>query len=242
MSSAVLMRSEMFERHGAAAIFSLRGSGNLGYGLSDGDTHVDHNLETFVKASGLPDVPHQARQVHGADVLVCSGPGAMHAQEADILIAQGAACPVGVRVADCLPVLLADPEAGTVAAAHAGWRGTVEGVVAVAVDAMLRRGASRERIIACIGPCIGPCCFEIGEDVADRLAGCCDGAAAHVQEGRADLAAINIRQLQLAGITRDRIEHLGGCSCCEPERFFSYRRDSGRSGRHLAVAVLQRHP
>lgn len=240
--SSVLMRSELFERHGATAVFSLRGSGNLGYGLSEGDAHVDRNLERFVKASGLSGVPHQARQEHGADVLVCSGGGAMHAQEADILIAQGAACPVGVRVADCLPVLLADPEAGVVAAAHAGWRGTVKNVAGVAVAAMRERGARPERIIAAVGPCIGPCCFEIGEEVADQLAGCCKGAAAYVRNGRADLTAINIRQLQQAGMTRDRIEHLGGCTCCEPERFFSYRRDGGESGRHLAVAVLERRP
>lgn len=251
MTDAAFLRSTLFERHGAAALFSLRQGGvsplpfdslNMGYGLGDSDARVDRNLTAFVKAAGLPGRPHQARQVHASDVLHCSGAGRMHAGEADILITREAACPVGVRVADCLPVLLADPEAGVVAAVHAGWRGTVDRVVGTAISAMRAQGAKAERLIACLGPCIGPCCFSIGADVADALAGCCDGAVLHVHDGYANLAAINIRQLQLAGIGEARIEHLGACTCCEPQRFFSYRRDGGQSGRHLAVAVLGRQP
>ncbi|HKJ83207.1 MAG TPA: peptidoglycan editing factor PgeF [Mariprofundaceae bacterium] len=242
MSMSPLLRSELFERHGASAVFSLRACGNLGYGLGDSDGQVDRHLEGFVQDAGLPQSPHQVRQVHGIGVLGCEGRGGMHAGEADILIAREPGCPVGVRVADCLSVLLVDPRVSIVAAVHAGWRGTVAGAVREAVEVMHRQGTDPANLIAVLAPCIGPCCFSIGEDVAEQLAGCCEGAAAHVRDGRADLAAINIAQLEAAGVGRAHIEHLGGCTCCDPERFFSYRRDGEGSGRHLAVAVLHRRP
>jgi purine-nucleoside/S-methyl-5'-thioadenosine phosphorylase / adenosine deaminase len=187
-------------------------------------------------------------QVHGCKGLICGGAGRMHPEQADILLS-GDGSPVAVRVADCAPVLLADPTSGIVAAVHAGWRGTAAGIVMHAVQDMLAAGASNVTdIIACIGPCIGPCCFRIGEETAEALRQSCPDAAAFVQSRNgqifADLAAINRAQLVRAGIGQANIEQLvdgaAACTCCNTGHFFSYRRDGHASGRHLAIVASMR--
>ncbi len=246
MGRQLFLSSSLLRQHGFLGIFSLRHGGvspppfaslNLGPGTGDAAGHVARNLELLLAASGVAD-PHQARQVHGTGMLLCAGPGRFHACAADILIGHEAGCAVGVRTADCLPVLIADPRFGTVAAVHAGWRGTVQGVVTEAVRHMRALGATPSDLIACLGPCIGACCFEVDAATAARLAASCPGADAHVRAGQhVDLAAINIAQLVQAGVAGDRIEHLKACTCCREAEFFSYRRDGKRSGRHLSIVV-----
>ncbi len=109
----------------------------------------------------------QALQVHGAVVLTAEGtPAEMLAREADALVAQpGDGFAVAVRVADCVPVLLADPVSGRVGAVHAGWKGLVAGVIGAAVAAM-----RAPRLLAAIGPCIGACCFEVDRAVGATIA------------------------------------------------------------------------
>ncbi len=193
-------------------------------------------------AAGLPDVPHQARQTHGVRALRCTGSGRLHDAEADILLAPQAGVSVAVRTADCLPVLLADPEAGIACAAHAGWRGIVAGVLPEAIAHMRALGAAPRRIIASLGPRIGRCCFVIGEDCAERLAAthplAPDALNAAANGLRADLAQLARLQLTRAGLSDDRIEDMRACTACDARRFHSHRRDKGRTGRHLAIAAL----
>lgn len=166
------------------------------------------------------------RQVHGAELLDDLAPAVCAAREADALIARRGGDAVGVRVADCVPVLLGSPRTGHVAAVHAGWRGVVAGVVARAAGAL---GATD--LVAAVGPFIGPCCFEVGEEVAARFApeqvlrG--PGPRPHVDLGRAVRA-----QLAAAGVAG--VEAVGGCTVCDP-RWHSFRRDGAASGRMLAV-------
>jgi copper oxidase (laccase) domain-containing protein len=197
----------------------------------------------------------KVRQVHGARVVEASAslaaPGDAAAQEADALVARGTLGPlaVGVRVADCVPVLVGDAATGDVAAIHAGWRGVVAGVVPAAIAALLSRGAGggargedREQandlsarpgaLVAAIGPCIGACCFEVGRDVAARIG--------HVAREAGDKAYVDLRaavraQLEAAGVGSDRIDDVPGCTRHEPERFHSFRRDGADSGRMLAA-------
>jgi len=250
MSDNCFLRSELLSSHGTIGVFSLRHGGisappfdslNLGSGLGDDEGNVTHNLDTLVSTASLPRTPHRAMQVHGADVLVCRGQGRPHRDRADILIGVDGAT-VAVRVADCVPVLLADPEAGVVAAAHAGWRGTVAQVTMHAVKAMQQHGAKPERMLACIGPCIGPCCFEIDAETANDLSQCCDGAHRFIHhvgsKMHTNLAGINAWQLRHAGITQMHIERIPVCTCCDKQRFYSWRRDSKQAGRHLAVVAL----
>ena len=149
-------------------------------------------------------------------------------------VAEGiAAC---VSVADCVPVLVADPGSGVVAAVHAGWRGTLARAAAAAVAALGREaGAPPARLLAAVGPSIGPCCYEVSQDLAARFRD--ELGPAVVREGerpRVDLWRANAEVLAAAGVPEDRVELLRRCTACERDHFFSHRRDAGRTGRQLA--------
>ena len=254
---AQLLRSPLFASHGLHGIFSLRRGGvspppfdSLNLAGDDGDDahHAEQNLTILLQASGIRHIPHRARQVHGSNTLVCAGEGRQHETQADILISRDGS-PLAVRIADCTPVLLADPSNNLLAAVHAGWRGTAAGAVRHGMAALLAAGARKDALLASIGPCIGPCCFEIGIDTANQLARSCPDAEDLVQQrnGRlfADLAGINRLQLQHAGIAARQIEmpsalmppEMNACTCCNSPYFFSYRRDGQESGRHLAIVA-----
>lgn len=250
MADAQLIRSPMLGGLGVSGLFTTRIGGvskapfdsfNLGHGIGDTETAVAANMAQLVSMAPLPSPPHQARQEHRTGHLLCSGRGETHETEADILIATEQNCPVAVRTADCLPLLLADPVNGIVAAVHAGWRGTAQRIAVRAVELMQEYGAAVTSIHASLGPCIGPCCFAIGEEPASLLAASATGAASAIRRGTttyADLTAINTMQLIEAGLADKRIETLHRCTCCHPELFYSYRRERGETGRHLAVVAL----
>ncbi len=261
MTDTCFLHSELLAAHGAAAIFSLRHGGvspppfdslNLGFGLGDDEENTAYNIETLIQKAKLPGMPHRAKQVHSEDVLVCRGQGVVpHQEQADILIGMDGAS-VAVCVADCVPVLLAAPAAGITAAVHAGWRGTAAQVVTRAIAAMQQYGARPKQIFASIGPCIGPCCFEIKASMVNRLAQGCSDAHRFIHHANnmarindrahADLAGINAQQLRYAGIPQAHIEHIPMCTCCDEKRFYSWRRDGKRAGRHLAVVALPAAP
>ncbi|MDX8410549.1 MAG: peptidoglycan editing factor PgeF [Mariprofundaceae bacterium] len=243
--NADYIRSNLMVRHGFSAIFSLRSGGispppfaslNLGLGLGDKDANIEVNLGRLLKATALQR-PHQAKQVHGNQALICSGPGRHHDTEADILISPSGD-PLAVRIADCLPILIADSQSGMTAAIHAGWRGTVARVAAYAAARMIELGASVEHLLAVLGPCISPCCFTIDNQTARQLAACTAGAERHItgtSPHDADLKAINILQLRQAGIAAGNIDTQHACTHCDTARFYSHRRDGGKTGRHLAI-------
>jgi polyphenol oxidase len=185
----------------------------------------------------------QVTQVHGADVVVARGErDTMFDQRADALVAIEPGIAVGVRVADCVPILLADPKGGGVAAVHAGWRGLVAGVIENAVSLAREQGA--ELTLAAIGPCIEACCFEVGRDVGEQIAKAStpeaitriDGDKAHV-----DLRRAARHKLVALGFMQANVEDVRGCTKHDAERFFSHRRDGEHAGRHLAVIACQPH-
>jgi polyphenol oxidase len=162
--------------------------------------------------------------------------------EADALVAPAGGFAVAVRTADCVPLLLFAADSGAVAAVHAGWRGVARGVVEAGVDALMQIGKDApQRLSAAVFPHIGVCCFEVGEDVAEQLAALHPDPRAVVDRTRSkphvDLAAIVRAKLEALGVREENIERIAGCTRCEPERFFSYRRDGQRSGRHVAAIV-----
>jgi YfiH family protein len=174
---------------------------------------------------------YRASQVHGARAIVAGGDAQDVAREsADALVAREPEMAVGVRTADCVPVLLANSKTGVVAAVHAGWRGVASGVVHAAFE-------HDAFDLAAIGPCIGACCFDIGDDVADKL-------APHVvrEQGartRGDLRAAVRSQLATHGLGPARIDDVAGCTHCDAVRFFSHRRDGEDAGRHLAIIAVR---
>ncbi len=165
------------------------------------------------------------RQVHSNRVIrvereSCAGEG-------DALITQTPGLALSVRTADCFPILLADVRTGAVAAIHAGWRGTHGRIVFETIGEMHAQFATNAGdLIAAIGPGIGACCYQVGEEVA-RLFGL--GGRAKV-----DLAQENRAQLIECGVNPERIESNGRCTFCEPEIFYSYRREGEKAGRMVS--------
>jgi YfiH family protein len=211
---------------------------NLGGAVGDDPAHVAENWRRLERATGLRFA--RVRQVHGARVVHAEAP-CEPSEEADAVVSVAEGVAACVSVADCVPILLADPESGAVAAVHAGWRGTLAGIAAEGVGALERAvAAPPARLLAVIGPSIGPCCYEVSEEVAARFR---DEIWATVVRGpdaggsgrpHVDLWAANERVLVRAGVSAERIAVLGRCTSCERERFFSHRRDAGRTGRQVA--------
>ncbi|WP_394823692.1 polyphenol oxidase family protein [Pendulispora albinea] len=201
----------------------------------------------FGRAAGIAPVRiAQARQVHGIQVVDAKttsahsdpsdpAPWSESLPEADAIVAEPGTA-AGVRVADCVPILVGDPGSGIAAAIHAGWRGTVAGVVQSAVDRMASLGADPARAVAAIGPCICVGCFEVGDEVAERIVETCGDPSVIVrrQKPHADLRAAVRLLLARAGI--GLVEDVPGCTRCEKERFFSYRRGQ-EAGRQLAAIL-----
>ena len=176
------------------------------------------------------------RQVHSNRWVRADKAWGTDRPEADAVGTQKTGVLVGVRTADCLPVLLVDPRGRSVAAVHAGWRGTVSGVLPGAVRGLTEAFGTRvSDIDAAVGPGIGVCCFEVGMEVAARFPEGC------VQQGegrpRVDLAVALEAQLASCGVRRCAVARM--CTNCGNERFFSHRAESGRAGRMLSVAGLR---
>jgi YfiH family protein len=206
---------------------------NLGGLVGDDPGRVRENWRRVEAATGLRFA--RVRQVHGARAIRADAP-TDPAEEADVVVSRAGGVGACVSVADCVPVLLADPETGAVAAVHAGWRGTLARAAAEGIAALAREaGAPASRLLAAVGPSIGPCCYEVSPDLAARFREAFGPEA--VREGRAprlDLWAANTAVLRAAGVAADRVAVLGRCTSCERELFFSHRRDAGRTGRQVA--------
>jgi polyphenol oxidase len=237
---------------GARVAFSTRGGGvseppydSLNLGILTAD-EPDRAIENRRRLAGALDIPAGrivfGRQVHGADLKVheiapntplrssfASNSGkerrGLGAGEVDGHVVSTPGVAALVFVADCLPVALVG--SGGAAMLHCGWRGLAAGIV--------KRGAAAvEATDAAIGPGIGPCCYAVGDEVLGAFAGLGEGVAV----GRMlDLAEVARRQLREAGVKR--IESAGLCTSCEADRFFSHRRDAGRSGRQAGLVWIE---
>ena len=171
------------------------------------------------------------KQIHSAQILDACGRRGEQIGEGDAIISAEPGVAIGIRTADCVPILFADPETRIVACAHAGWRGTAANIAAATVERMKALGADANNIVAAIGPSIGPCCYEVSAATAaafDRwITTSTDREKPHL-----DLPAINERQLHEAGV--HRIWKSGECTYCRADRYFSFRREKERAGRMLS--------
>jgi YfiH family protein len=213
---------------GGTALFTTRRGGvsegpfaslNLGLWTDDDPERVRENRARVERIGG--GLLAQAHQVHGTRVIEAQAGRAGDLPDADGQVTAARGVAPMVLTADCLPVALVAPEG--VAMLHAGWRGLAGGVLAAGADALRALGASR--IAAAIGPGAGPCCYEVGAEVH----------AAFGTRGRTvDLKAIARTRLEAAGV--DEVHDCGLCTMCDPEGFFSHRRDRGVTGRQAGVA------
>lgn len=184
------------------------------------------------------DALRVCKQVHGAAVLDAPTRARCAEAEADAIVVREPGDTAGVRVADCAPILLADPRSGAVAAVHAGWRGVVAGVLRAAVERLAP--ARPAELVAALGPCIGACCFEVGDEVAEQLVAASSPAARITREhGRPHASLEQAIRAQLRSLGVAELDAVGGCTFCDPARWHSYRRDGAASGRAMAVITAR---
>lgn len=207
---------------GATALFTTRRGGvsegpyaslNVGLATQDDPERVAANRERVREHAGAARLA-QGRQVHGTHVVI-DGEGR---EEADGQVTTRPGVAAIVLTADCLPVALAGP--GAAGVVHAGWRGLAGGVLEAGVAAL-----GSGPVAAAIGPGIGPCCYEIGDEVRAVFAS---------SERTLDLKAVARARLEAAGV--QEIHDCGLCTACDPQRFFSHRRDRGITGRQAGLA------
>jgi YfiH family protein len=218
---------------------------NTSHAVGDSPARVDENLARVRFQLGVGrEALFTARQVHGAHVLVVDDAAMAEAvveQEADALVTRARDRAVGVRTADCAPILLACDDGSVVGAAHAGWRGATGGVIEAAVAAL---GVDPSRVVAAVGPCIGPRAFEVGPEVvaAARAVVDVDGLVTAGQGDRSmlDLAGLCARVLAKVGVTR--VDVTGGCTVEQAGLYFSHRRDHGLTGRQMSAIARATPP
>jgi len=259
--SAVL-RSSLLTGHGFSHGFSTREGGvsappfdslNLARNVGDDPAAVAENHRRFAEALGVSGTRvYEVTQVHGAVVQRvgrADSVAAVRLLEADALVTGPASGPapknealcLAIRTADCVPVLIADPESRAVAAAHAGWRGIVAGVIPRAILALAEAGGGDpSNFVAAIGPHIRVDAFEVGDEVAQEIEAAAPGCGAirpRQPRPHADLSLVVRAHLGAGGVRNDNVDDVGGCTFVDAARFFSYRRDGSRSGRLLSAIV-----
>lgn len=221
------VRHAFFTRSGGVSKGVHRGL-NVGIGSKDNPEAVQENRARAAAALGI-ELSHllTAFQVHSSIPAVANAPWNAR-PEADAVVTRTPRLACGAMAADCAPILLADSQGGVVAAAHAGWKGALGGIIEATLEAMEGQGAKRGRIVAAVGPCIGPASYEVGADFLDRFMSEAPGSDRFFTPGATagkhqfDLPAFVLRRLQAAGV--DQAEWVGRDTCAEEGLFFSNRR------------------
>lgn len=188
-----------------------------------------------------------AKQVHGTDILFAEerGQKTIKIGEAgfDILITDKEGIPIAVKTADCLPLLMVDPDRKIIAAVHAGWKGTLIQVVERAVQALVKKGARSDRLLVAMGPSMARRCYEVEEDVASKFQKKFSQYPQILKKQSAtkwllDIPETNRLELVRLGVKPEKIDHLDLCTHCRVDLFHSYRRDGEQAGRMVNFIQL----
>lgn len=252
----VYLKSELLAKSGILHAFTTASGGiscgkvsglNLGFRCGDNPKSVMKNYKLVAEDIGIPfERITVARQTHSVNIRIITetdaGKGVSRESditETDGLVTNCRRIPIGIFYADCVPILLADEEAGVVAAVHSGWRGTAEKISKNAVEIMKGRfGSKPENIKAAIGPSIGPCCFECGAETAERF----NNSLVRRTDGgkfKVDLWKANRSILEDCGVKSENIDVFEKCTMCSGEGFYSYRRQKEATGRMAAFIALE---
>jgi polyphenol oxidase len=244
---------EIFNRKITHAIFSRRGgvssrpwdSLNMGGTVGDEPGHVSENRNRALKALGKePGSVYDVWQVHGINVAIATtprNPDRPH-DHADAILTNIPNLTLMMRFADCVPIFLFDPIQKVIGIAHAGWQGTINGIIPACIDAMRAKyGSKPGDISAGIGPSIGPDHYQIGEEVADQVRSTFQEEAVDllsIVEGAIffNLWAANQLQLEKCGV--NKIENSGICTACNLDNWYSHRAEHGTTGRFGAILSL----
>jgi len=240
------IRHGFFTRQGGVSK-GIYGSLNCGLGSGDDAESVRHNRALVAETLGVP--PERLLtlyQMHSATAVIVDKPWNGEAAKADALVTRTPGLAIGALTADCAPILLCDPQARVIAAAHAGWRGALSGVAEATIAAMEELGAKRERVVAVIGPSISQRAYEVGADYVDRFLAEEPASEAFFMtdessgEPHFDLSGYVAERLSRAGV--GSVSDLGLCTYCDETRLFSYRRSQHHGeedyGRQISAIVL----
>lgn len=212
---------------------------NVGSTVGDNQDSVNENLRRSFEAVGRKENSmFDSWLVHGTQVLIAdhpAPPSIERPRKADIILTDKLEVTLFMRYADCVPILLHDPNRGVVGLVHAGWKGTVKRVVEVAVDAIVSKyGSVPQDIQAAIGPSIGPHHYEVGQEVIAKVQATFGRDAPEFlpeynESTHFDLWAANKAILNQAGV--HQIDHPEHCTACQVDDWFSHRAEHGRTGR-----------
>jgi len=242
------LRHAFFSREGGVSEGIYAGL-NGGTGSNDTPANVAENRRRMAYQMGVaPDRLLTLYQVHSSDVVAAIAPWDGGARpKADAIVTRTVGLAIGVTAADCGPILLVDPSARVIGAAHAGWKGALTGVLESTVDAMEKLGAERSGIVAAIGPMIRQSSYEVGSEFVERFLEADADNAMYFLPGERDGHAM----FDLAGFIRMRLENAGvlmiddvGVDTYSDQRFYSYRRSVHRKeadyGRHVHAIALEK--
>ena len=238
-------------RIGGVSTLSHTASLNLAPNRGDPDDIVIENLKRFSEAVGVDEKKIISRpQVHSANVAYVTEENAGEGYfskslcDGDGYVTDRTGIVLGIKTADCVPILFEDPEARVIGAVHAGWRGTAAGIAVNCVKEMCAIGASLSTIRAAIGPAIHACCYEVGEDFREsvrELVGtaftdrCITDRAGHLY---ADLIHLNRDLLLSCHLSPNHIDSSDLCTSCHPDLFYSHRFSRGIRGTMLSIIAL----
>ena len=251
-SNILRSRHAFATRIGGVSTNSHTSSLNLAFNRGDERNIVLDNLSLFAEAVGIdPQSVISLPQIHSATVLDVDNTmcGLGYYRESDIsadgYVTSDSGIVLGVKSADCIPILLEayneKEEIIAVSAIHAGWRGTAAGIAAEGVRKLVNKGANPKRIRAAIGPSIDYCCFEVGEDFVATVTEATDGKwKVFSRDGKlyADVKAQNRAQLLSQGLLDANIDLCDECTCCMPDKYYSHRRSKGLRGTMLSVITM----
>ncbi len=238
------MRHGFFTRRGGASS-GFFASLNCGFGSTDRKETVATNRKRVADTLGIsPKRLATVHQVHSARALATDTP--FHVRpKADAMATATPGLGLAILTADCQPVLFADKAAHVIGAAHAGWRGALDGILEATVNAMEGLGARPAEISAVIGPSISQCAYEVGPEFLERFVDDDPGNTRFFANGRGDryqfdLVGYSLQRLRIAGI--GEVQWTGHCTYSDSDRFFSYRRSRHRNepeyGRLMSVICL----
>ena len=241
------IRHGVFTRQGGASRAPFD-SLNLGGNVGDDPKAVRQNHERMYATLGVDDAKAcTVWQALSADVVIANQPvsGRRWLAHADGLMTDRVGLPLSMRFADCTPILYHDPRNGVIAIAHAGWRGTVQGIAGIVIRAMVSAyGCDPADIRAGIGPAIGPNKYQVGEEVVAAVQEHFGTTAGLIRRDATDgtaylnLWAANQLDLERAGVLSEHIDVAGLCTAEHVDEFFSHRQEKGKTGRFGAVIAL----
>ena len=252
MTSPVIKSRHAFTTRIGGVSSGIYESLNLGENRGDSPENVEENYHRLEKVLGIGHGEIVfSRQIHTDNVHAVTEKDAHKLfepvpYEADALVTAAKGVPLIIFIADCVPVLLEDSEAGVIAAVHCGWRSSVMDILGKTVRKMCELGAAPENITAAIGPSIGICCFETGGEVPEAVDSWLGQAATGFYEPEegvpgkfmVDLRGANKQRLLSLGISEESISVSGECTMCKCEKYWSHRATKGQRGSQAAVIVM----